>query len=260
MNIRRPAGIAAFALLCATGATAHAQMTADQLLQKTLEVDPWGLGDADVSARAVIKDANGSVRELAFSGRSRRYAPPLTKSIMRFSAPPNIKGVGFLQVQNKGNDDDRFLYLPELQKSRRIAGATRSTAFMGTDFSYADLDRKDLRQSAAVSKGDEKIGKFDCTHLELTPKSPDATYARMEMWVRKDNFVPLKALMYNKAGVLLKTLATEEMRRIQGRWYITKSLMTSHQDSRTTELILENITPRADIPDDEFTVRNLEKN
>jgi uncharacterized protein len=257
MEIRLLAIVAALSL---AGNVAHAQMTADQILQKTLDVDPWGLGDAEISARAVIKDANGSTRELAFSGRSRRYAPPLTKSLMRFSAPPNIKGVGFLQIQKPDNDDDRFLFLPELTKSRRIAGATRSTAFMGTDFSYADLDRRDLRHSAAVSKGDEKVGKFDCVRLELTPKQADAIYPRMEMWVRKDNFVPLKVLMYNKAGVLLKTLATQEMRRIQGRWFITRSLMTNHQDSRSTELLIENITPRTDVPDDEFTVRNLEKN
>ena len=65
--------------------------------------------------------------------------------------------------------------------------------------------------------------------------------------------------MYNKAGVLLKTLLTQEIRKISGRWFITRSLMTDHQESRSTELVIEKITSRQDIPDGEFTVRNLEK-
>jgi hypothetical protein len=244
------------ALLCGTAARAQ---TADQIVQKVLEADPWGMSGAEVTARAIIKDANGSVRQLEFNGRSRRHDPPLSKSIVRFRAPADLTGVGFLQVQRRDGDDERFLYMPELKRSRRIGGNTRSNSFMGTDFSYADVDRRDVRNSKATSKGDENVGRFACFHLELIPNGADAQYARLEMWVRKDNFVPLKLLMYNKAGVLLKTLLTQEVRRVQGRWFITRSLMQNHADSRTTELLIEDVKPRDDIPDGEFTVLNLER-
>jgi outer membrane lipoprotein-sorting protein len=230
-----------------------------EILSKVLEADPWGLSGAEVTARAIVKDSRGGTRELAFSGRSLRYAPPLSKGIVRFTAPADIAGVGFLQVQKKDDDDDRWLFLPELKRSRRIAGDTRGQAFMGTDFSYADLDRKDLRYSNVRGKGEEAIGKFACWKLDVTPQSPDAPYARAELWVRKDNFVPLKTTLYNKAGVLLKTLTTQEVRRVSGRWFITRSVMVDHQQNRQTELVIEKVTPRDDIPDAEFTVRNLEK-
>lgn len=241
--------------------TARAQsVTPDQIVAKVLEADPWGLAGAEVSARAIIKDANGSVRQLEFNGRSRRYAPPLSKSLVRFRSPADLAGVGFLQIQHKDGDDERFLYMPELKRSRRIAGNTRSNSFMGTDFSYADIDRRDVRNSKATAKGDENVGRFPCFHLELVPSSSDAQYARLEMWVRKDNFVPLKLLMYNRAGVLVKTLLTQEVRRVQGRWFITRSLMQNHADSRQTELVIEDVKPRDDIPESEFTVLNLERN
>lgn len=246
-------------LLLASAAAAAEAPSPAQIIEQVLNTDAWGLGDAEISARALIKDGRGSTRELSFTGRSRRYAAPLTKSLIRFRGPADVAGVGFLQIQKADNDDDRHLFLPELGKSRRIAGNTRGTAFMGTDFSYADLDRRDLRDGTPVAKGQEQLGKFPCYRLELTPKRQDSPYARLDLWVRTDNFVPLKTLMYNRAGVLVKTLVTQEMRRIDSRWFITRSLMTNHADGRTTVLLLENIQPKADVPDDEFTVRTLEK-
>lgn len=249
----------ALSLLCRPAESAEPLAPAE-IVRQMLNTDAWGLGEAEVSARAIIKDERGSQRELAFSARSRRHAPPLTKSLVRFRAPADLAGVGFLQIQKADDDDDRYLFLPELGKARRIAGNTRGSAFMGTDFTYADLDRRDLREGTAVLKGQEDLGKFPCYHLEVSPKRADSPYARLEIWVRTDNFVPLKTLMYNRAGVLLKTLVTLELRRIDGRWFLTRSRMTDHAAARTTELVLDNIQPKSDVPDDEFTVRNLEKN
>ena len=65
--------------------------------------------------------------------------------------------------------------------------------------------------------------------------------------------------MYDRASVLSKTFTALEVRRVKGHWYITKSQMTDHAQSHETDLIIDSIEPSADIPDDEFTVRNLEK-
>jgi hypothetical protein len=248
------------AVVALSGApAAAAPPTAQQILDQVLDLDPWGLVEAEVSARVFIRDAAGLTRELAFTARSRRWAPGLSKSLVRFSAPADLAGVSFLQVQRKSGDDDRHLYLPELRRSKRIAGDLRPNAFMGTDFSYGDLDRRDLRESRPRLKGEETLGKYRCWVLELTPTAAEATYARVELWVRQDNFVPLRTTMYNRAGVHLKTLTTQEVRRVGGRWFITRSLMHHHPQNRKTELVIEKIVPRTDIADDEFTVRNLEK-
>ena len=260
MNAKAKYAAAVFLCLLGTSSgAAEETATPAEIIRQILNTDAWGLGEAEVSAHAIIKDERGGTRELAFSARSRRYAAPLTKSLVRFRAPTDVAGVGFLQIQKADDDDDRYLFLPELGKARRVAGNTRSSTFMGTDFSYADLDRRDLREGVATLKGKESLGKFTCHHLELVPKRPDSPYARLEMWVRTDNFVPLKTLMYNRAGVLLKTLVTLELRRIEGRWFLTRSLMTNHAAGRTTELFLDQVQPKSDVPDDEFTVRTLEK-
>lgn len=246
------------ALLLCPGARAE-PLRGEQIVEKTLAVDTWGGGDTEATARATIRDKSGGTRQLAFTARSRRGAPKLTESLLRFLSPPDLKGVAFLLLQRQGADDDRYLFLPELRRARRIAGNTRSSSFMGTDFSYADIDRRDVRDSTVKVLGETTIGKFPCYHLELSPRRTDAVYARTELWVRKDNFVTLKMLMFNQAGVLLKTLLAEELRRIGDRWFITRSRMTSHQEARTTELIIDTIQVRTDLPEEDFTVRGLER-
>lgn len=248
------------ALLIAPGGARGGQApTARAIIDKVIDADPWGLAGAEVKARAIIRDSGGGTRELSFVGRSKRYDPPLSKSLVRILGPADLAGTSFLQIQKSDGDDDRWLYLPDLKKSRRIAGNARKSAFMGTDFSYADMDRRDLRDSDAKLAGEEKLGKYDCWHVVATPTADDAQYGKIEIWVRKDNSVPLKWMMYSRSGVHLKTLVAEEIKRIDGRWFITRSLMQNHQDSRSTQLILDEVKPTDDLPDDEFTVRNLEK-
>jgi outer membrane lipoprotein-sorting protein len=255
--VRRAA--AGLVLLALPVLAAPAPPTADEIVRRVLDSDPWGLGDADVSARAIVRDQSGRARELAFRARSLRYAPPLTKSIVRFSAPADLAGVGFLLIQNATGDDERWLFLPELGRSRRIAGDTRTSAFMGTDFSYADLDRRELRYGTATRQGEETVQGAPCFKVEVRPTQPRAPYARIELWVGKDDYVPRRWLMYAASGTLLKTLEAEEVKQVDGRWFILRSRMTDHRQRRTTELILDAIRPEHSFRPDEFTVRNLEK-
>lgn len=233
---------------------------ADAIVARVVQVDPWGLSGADVSARVTVTERSGRTRVLAFEAKSRRHAPSLAKSLITFRAPADVSGMKFLQIQNRDADDERFLYTPELRRSRRIAGSTRGESFMGTDFTYADLDGRDLRRSAARLEGDERVGRFDCHHLVVRPRSPDAIYGKIELWVRKDDDVPVRWVMFDKPGSApVKTLQARELRRVGGHWFITRSQMTDHATGRSTELVLERVDRREEAPADEFTVRAMEK-
>lgn len=245
--------------LVARGATADNALSAQEVIAKFIESDPWGMGGAVLTAHVTLKDKRGAMSELVFTARSRRHDPPYAKSMVRFSAPADIAGAGFLQIQNRGSDDDRFLFLPELKRSRRISGNLRGSSFMGTDFSFADLDRRDFRESKATRKPDEKVGKYPCFHVEAVPSRSDSPYGLVEVWIRQDNYLPLKMTMFDRAHVLLKTFTTMEVKRVSGHWYVTKSRVEDHVQSHSTELMLTDIAPSSDLPDEEFTVRNLEK-
>lgn len=251
--------VATFTVLLGAQVASGAGPSAQVVINKLVDADPWGMGGTTLKAHAKLTDKRGAVSELAFTARSRRHDAPFSKSMVRFTAPADLAGAGFLQIQNRSSDDDRFLFLPELKRSRRISGNLRGNSFMGTDFSFADLDRRDFRESTASSKGEEPIGKYPCFHISAAPSRSDSPYSRIEIWVRTDNYLPLKMEMYDHAKVHVKTFTAQEVRQVSGHWYITKSRMVDHAQSHTTELVIDTITPTNDIADDEFTVRNLEK-
>lgn len=234
-------------------------MEASEILKQVLSSDPWGLSGAEISARLILTDKSGSKSTLAYSGKSMQYAPPLSKSVVRFSAPADLAGAAFLQIQKSDGDDERFLFLPELKRSRRIAGGLRSGAFMGTDFTFADLDRRDMRNSVATLKAKENVGKLSCYLIDIVPRSSESDYSHVEMWVKEDSFLPLRMKMYDRAKIHLKTFEAIETKRVSGVWFISKSRMINHQQKHSTELLLEQIAVRTSLPDEEFSVRSLEK-
>jgi hypothetical protein len=65
--------------------------------------------------------------------------------------------------------------------------------------------------------------------------------------------------MYDRANVLVKTFTVQEVRRVEGQWFVTKSRMLDGAHAHTTDLLLDNVAPLTTAVDDEFTVRNLEK-
>lgn len=233
--------------------------SAEEVVQRVLDSDPWGLTKGEIKASAILTDKRGSKRELAFIAASRRHDPPLSKSIVRFSAPPDLAGAGFLQIQRRNGEDDRYLFLPALKRSRRISGNLRGSAFMGTDFSFADLDRRDLRDSQAQIVGREKIGSASCYVVDVIPRRSDSQYSHLKLWVRADNFLTMRSWMYDKANVQVKTFEAREIKRVSGSWFVTKSLMTDLKHEHKTLLTLHSIIVNVDIPDEEFSVRALEK-
>lgn len=247
------------ALAAAAAPPAPSGVTAESIVAKLLDGDPWGMSGAELTAHLTIKDKSGSTQTLAFSARSRRHDAPFAKSMVRFSAPADLAGAGFLQIQNRQGDDDRFLFLPELKRSRRISGQLRSSSFMGTDFSFADMDRRDLREGKATLVGEETVAKHACYHIDIVTTRSDSPYSHFELWSRKDNDLVLKMELYDRAKVKLKSFTTQEVRKVDGHWYITKSKMVDNVHGHSTELSVDSITPRSDIEDDEFTVRRLEK-
>jgi outer membrane lipoprotein-sorting protein len=234
------------------------KLTAAQVVDKALAVDAWGRDGVAANARVTVTEKNGQKRELAFEAESKRYAPPLAKSVLKFSAPADVAGMKFLLVQKNDGDDERTVYMPDLKRSRRVPAANRNERFMGTDFTYADMDRKDIRNGTPVYQADENIGKYPCYHIKVATTEASASYSRVEVWVRKDNYVPLKWVMFDGGGTAMKTLVSKELQKHDGKWQITRSQMVDHRSGRTTEIMIDHIETR-EVPADTFTVANLEK-
>jgi outer membrane lipoprotein-sorting protein len=129
----------------------------------------------------------------------------LTKAMVIFQSPANVKNTRFLTVENAGRDDDRWIYLPNLRKTRRIAGSEGGESFMGSEFSYDDLSSRDLDDSTYTILGEERVAGEQTWKIQATPTdSSDSQYSKVITWVSQDKKVALKMEMYDKSGALEK--------------------------------------------------------
>ena len=97
--------------------------------------------------------------------------------------------------------------------------------------------------------------------LELVAKEEvDTSYHRRVIDIDKATYTIKSSSMYAKSGKLLKILTVEDIQKIGDRYYITSFKMEDkiRLDSYT-RLILKDIQINSDIPENIFTLKNLER-
>src|SRR5436305_1485066 len=93
-----------------------------------------------------------------------------SKAILRFTAPPEVKGVALLVVNHPDRASDQWMWTPAIERDRRIALQDRSTRFFGTDFSFEDLEERDVDQFDYTLAGDDAVDGSACWRIESRTK------------------------------------------------------------------------------------------
>jgi outer membrane lipoprotein-sorting protein len=188
-----------------------------------------------------------------------------SKIVIQFSAPADITGTAVLQVEHADGEDDLWIYLPALKKSRRLVANNKKDSFAGSDFSYGDitLPKIDLYRHSLLRT--EKVDGADCYVVESVPVTDaiksNTGYSRKVTWVRTDSFMESKVDYYDVAGRLLKTQTTGRHQLIEpakGRWFALSREMTNHQTGHRTKIEAAK-AEAVPISDDTFTTRFLER-
>jgi len=186
--------------------------------------------------------------------------------IIRFQYPPDIKGTSFLQIESVDGDDNLWIYLPALHKSRRLVADNRKDSFFGSDFSYSDIlplkvDRYEHRLLRSESLEDH-----DCYVVESAPKDEKEKnnngYSKKLSWIRKDNYLESRIEYYDVKAQLLKTQAITGHAQVGSEkkiWIALRREMVNHQTGHKTILAFDRIEVGPPIADDFFTTGAMER-
>ena len=90
-------------------------------------------------AKGKVSDKRWTLERLGSHGTSRM--------VLRFTQPAEVKGVALLVVNHPDRASDQWMWTPAIQRERRIALQDRSTRFFGTDFTFEDLEERDVQRS-----------------------------------------------------------------------------------------------------------------
>jgi hypothetical protein len=233
-----------------------------------VKVDARDDGDRMTSNMEMLlidKKGKQRVREL------RRFVRDVgadTHSLLFFLRPSDVKDTGFLtyDYDDASRDDDQWLYLPALRKSKRIASSDKSGSFMGSDFSYSDMTARDLDEYDFKLLKEVKVAGHKVWLIQSTPRSEatikETGYTKSVTFVRQDNYVVVRAIHWQKEGNKLKYQDIKKLELIDGIWFATETHMTTKKGKQTLHKTILKFTDVAfNQPMDEslFTVRSLEK-
>jgi hypothetical protein len=245
--------------------SAFAAMSAREIMQAVDDRDDGDNRVADMKMVLIDKNGDKRIRTIRTFDKDKGEDK---QRIMFFTSPADVEDTAFLTYDYDAyeKDDDQWLYLPALRKTKRIASSDKSGSFMGSDFNYADMTRKNLDAYDFKILKESEVRGANTWLIEAVPKTreeiEETGYEKSVVFVRQDNFVVVRAVHWVAEGNKLKYQDVSGLEEIDDVWTITEMSMTTKQGKTTlhkTELYFDNVKYDQDLSEQMFSVRRLEK-
>ncbi|MBF0224135.1 MAG: outer membrane lipoprotein-sorting protein [Desulfobacterales bacterium] len=179
------------------------------------------------------------------------------RALAIFKAPEDVKGTSFLSWMNRDRDNDQWLYMPALRKITRISSSNKNASFMGSDFSYEEVDKRPLNKDDFKLLREEQFDGNDCYVLEFTAKDKEETFPKRIAWVKKDNFISVKVESYDSSGNLAKVFTVSRLKEIDGVWTVLSCKMEDLRTKGYTTMELSNVKYNTGLSDRMFQKESL---
>ncbi len=191
-------------------------------------------------------------------GEDQPRAGVLSKTLVRYDHPFDLRFSGYLVINNVDRPNDQFVYLAATKKIRRVN--LRKEAVFGTDFTFEDIVPAEIEDADYRRLSDTVVDGRSLYVVEVTPKpEADSEYSRFVVYVARESCVPLRTRYWDEKGVEVKELTVpfEAVREFQGiHWPMELTMKNLKLESFTT-LTVEDLKPNPNLPDRDFEVRRL---
>lgn len=165
----------------------------------------------------------------------------LIRVLLRIAKPRDLDGAAYLMREGGvGKKDDIFLFLPALQRVRKITGGSADTPLLGTDFSYNDMKQLQAAFGDTQASLDKPsvVEQRPVQVLQLQPAAAaGARYSRIRAYVDQKTCVALKAEFF-EGDSLRKELSApaDSLKRADGYWYLSDLTMRDVKEKTSTRL------------------------
>lgn len=168
-----------------------------------------------------------------------------------FQGPSAVAGQEVLRV-----GDNSWVYLPNLKRATRIANRD---SFQGGDFNNADVLRVNYQAdyTAVFAKEQPK----DAWLVELKARNPNTAYDAVKLWIRHQDFMPLRAEYFGTSGKILRSAEFSEFKQFSKAYKRPARVVMKNEliPTRKTELLTQAIDVGIVPPNQRFSLSNLGK-
>ncbi|NOZ45854.1 MAG: outer membrane lipoprotein-sorting protein [Chlorobi bacterium] len=245
------------AIFIATNPASISQnLTGKQIIEKVYNRDTGNDQTSDLSM--ILINAQNKERVRKLKQFIKDYGT-VEKKIMFFVSPADVKNTSFMNwsYDDESKNDDQWIYLPALRKTKRISSDSKSDYFMGSDFTYDDLGDRKLEDDTHTLLMEENVDGKLCYVVESTSVDKDYMYSKTITWIDKATFIGVKKEFYDEDGELLKIMTVGNSQTINGIIVVMKITMENMQKKHKTIMQLSNVNVNNGVSDSYFTERMM---
>lgn len=228
--------------------------TADEVIAKVRAANRVESSVQTVKMTVVNKNGGQQTREIEL--RTRREGD-VVKTYMKLLAPSDVAGTLFLMVDNPGKVDEQYQCLPAFHRVNLISGASRKGSFVGSDFTFEDLEIREAAAGTHTLASDTPEAWVIDTQL-----APGGAYSKIRSTIHKSDLIIHKVEFFDTAGAAVKVLDVQQTAKEGTVTLPVRTQMTNLQKGTKTllEITKHRIgVPKTELPDDTFTRAFLER-
>ena len=165
--------------------------------------------------------------------------------MMRIEAPSDLAGAALL-LREGDKADETYLYLPAVQKVRRITGGQMDNPLWGTDLSYNDIKQMQSAFSGADVTLETDVPPYEnrAVHaLSFQPKAEEGSrYRNVRTLVDRKTCVAVKVELSEPAGLRkVLTVQPADLRQADNRWYASKAEVRDVKNGTRTQFVVTGV-------------------
>jgi len=202
-------------------------------------------GRSKARCALVIKEKRNDVRYTRFT----------------YTEPKAIRNTAFLShdSQDLSTTDGRWFYMPSLRKVRRVPASDRGDYFLGTDFTYEDIQSElkfDVSDYLFRYDGRSDADGRMQHHLSGEPTSRkiarELGYGSFRAIIDEATWMPVIVEFMDLEQQPLKTIHVDKIEQIDGIWTATDIRAINHQTGHQTHFTFRDISYPTDLDDQLF--------
>ncbi|WP_332740788.1 outer membrane lipoprotein-sorting protein [Hydrogenophaga sp.] len=180
-------------------------------------------------------------------------------TLIRFTDPADIQGTGLLTIDGADGMSNQWIYLPAMQRVRRVDSNRKGGRFVNSDYYFEDLRDRKPTMDAHRLLGRERVGDTDCEMLESVPvDASNSVYVRRVSWIDPKSLLPLRIDFFERnADQPSKRLLVVKREQIQGYWTVMDSTLNDLASGHQTRLTVGRVLYDRNLPESLFTSRAL---
>jgi hypothetical protein len=233
---------------------------ATQIMNKSSDLVMKGSMSSDIAL--TITEKGGAIRKRTISMVTKSYPDGSEKRLIRFIEPAVVRGTTILILDNKILQDEMWIYLPALKKTRKIVSSEKRSSFMSSEFSNFDISAPtltDFTYKHLPGSGDNNKWIISSTPINKE-KQDEYGYSTKVSYINSATWQVEKMDYYNIDNQLFKVMEILNIQPLDNGTYIIKNMTaTNLRTGRSSEILLDKIVTNTKIEDSVFSLENIEK-